>query len=184
MTSGRGIGRRPSSSTNEVAGCSRRTRLLRSATAGGAPPRGGTGGGRSPPRGVTAAAAATGLARSTIRRAIVELQGGSNPIGSRVRRPGGGRKRAVALQPGLPAALEGLIEDAIRGDPETPLRWVSRSQRQIARALLDRGFRVSQKLVGRLLRGLGYSCQANRKTREGTNHPDRDAQFAHINTVV
>src|SRR5205823_3451624 len=77
-----------------------------------------------------------------------------------------------------------LIEDAIRGDPETPLRWVSRSQRQIARALLDRGFRVSQKLVGRLLRGLGYSCQANRKTREGTNHPDRDAQFAHINTVV
>ena len=134
--------------------------------------------------GVTAAAAATGLARSTIRRAIVELQGGSNPIGSRVRRPGGGRKRAVALQPGLPAALEALIEDAIRGDPETPLRWVSRSQRQIARALLDRGFRVSQKLVGRLLRGLGYSCQANRKTREGTNHPDRDAQFAYINTAV
>ena len=134
--------------------------------------------------GVTAAAAATGLARSTIRQAIVELQGGSNPIGSRVRRPGGGRKRAVALQPGLPAALEALIEDAIRGDPETPLRWVSRSQRQIARALLDRGFRVSQKLVGRLLRGLGYSCQANRKTREGTNHPDRDAQFAYINTAV
>src|SRR3954452_21747106 len=167
MTSGRGIGRRPSFSTNEVAGCSRRTRLWRSATAGGTP-----------------ASAATGLARSTIRRAIVELQGGSNPIGSRVRRPGGGRKRAVALQPGLPAALEALIEDAIRGDPETPLRWVSRSQRQIARALLDRGFRVSQKLVGRLLRGLGYSCQANRKTREGTNHPDRDAQFAHINTVV
>jgi hypothetical protein len=134
--------------------------------------------------GVTAASAATGLARSTIRRATVELQGGSNPIGSRVRRPGGGRKRAVALQPGLPAALEALIEDAIRGDPETPLRWVSRSQRQIARALLDRGFRVSQKLVGRLLRGLGYGCQANRKTREGTSHPDRDAQFAPINTVV
>ena len=66
----------------------------------------------------------------------------------------------------------------------TPLRWVSRSQRQIARALLGRGFRASQKLVGRLLRELGYSCQANRKTREGTSHPDRDAQFAHINTVV
>ena len=134
--------------------------------------------------GVTAAAAATGLARSTIRRAIAELQGVANPIGSRVRRPGGGRKRAVALQPGLPAALEALVEDAIRGDPETPLRWVSRSQRQIARALLGRGFRASQKLVGRLLRELGYSCQANRKTREGTSHPDRDAQFAHINTVV
>ena len=77
--------------------------------------------------GVTAVALATGLARSTIQRAIVELQGGSNPIGPRVRRRGGGRKRAVVLQPGLPAALETLIEDAIRGDPETPLRWVSRT---------------------------------------------------------
>jgi hypothetical protein len=134
--------------------------------------------------GVTAASLATGIARSTIRRAIVDLQGGSNPIGQRVRRQGGGRKRAVTLQPELPAALEALIEDAIRGDPETPLRWVSRSQRQIARVLAERGFAVSQKLVGLLLRELGYSCQANRKTREGTSHPDRDAQFAHINTVV
>ena len=134
--------------------------------------------------GVTAVSLATGLARSTIRRATVELQGGSNPVGQRVRRQGGGRKRAVVLQPGLPAALETLIEDAIRGDPQTPLRWVSRSQRRIARALCERGFAVSQKLVGLLLRELGYSCQANRKTREGTSHPDRDAQFAHINTVV
>ena len=134
--------------------------------------------------GVTAVSLATGLARSTIQRAIVELQGGSNPIGQRVRREGGGRKRAVVLQPGLPAALEALIEDAIRGDPETPLRWVSRSQRQIAQALCERGFAVSQKLVGLLLREQGYSCQANRKTREGTKHPDRDAQFTHINTIV
>ena len=134
--------------------------------------------------GVTAASAATGLARSTIRRAIVELQSGVNPVGTRVRRKGGGRKRSVVLQPELPAALEALIEDAIRGDPETPLRWVSRSQRQIARALLSCGFQVSHKLVGLLLRELGYSCQANRKTREGTNHPDRDAQFTDINTTV
>ena len=134
--------------------------------------------------GVTAVSLATGIARSTIQRAIAELQGGSNPIGQRVRRRGGGRKRAVVLQPDLPAALEALIEDAIRGDPETPLRWVSRSQRQIVRALGERGFEVSQKLVGLLLRELGYSCQANRKTREGTSHPDRDAQFAHINPVV
>ncbi len=119
--------------------------------------------------GVSAASAATGLARSTIRRAMVELQSGSNLIGTRVRRPGGGRKRAVAQQPDLPAALEALIEDAIRGDPQTPLRWVSRSQRQIARVLLERGFAVSQKLVGLLLRERGYSCQANRKTREGTS---------------
>jgi hypothetical protein len=134
--------------------------------------------------GVSATSLATGIARSTIRRAIVDLQGGSNPSGPRIRRQGGGRKRAVVSQPGLPAALEALIEDAIRGDPETPLRWVSRSQRQIARALLARGFAVSQKLVGLLLRELGYSCQANRKTREGTSHPDRDAQFAHINATV
>ena len=134
--------------------------------------------------GVSAASTATGMARSTIRRAIVELQDGSNPIGQRVRRSGGGRKRAVVLQPGLPAALETLIEDAVRGDPETPLRWVSRSQRHIAQALLSGGFQVSQKLVGLLLRELGYSCQANRKTREGTSHPDRNAQFAHINTTV
>src|SRR3712207_2472913 len=134
--------------------------------------------------GVTAVSMATGMARSTIRRAMMELQGASNPIGQRVRRPGGGCKRAVVLQPGLPAALEALIEDAIRGDPETPLRWVSRSQRQIARALRERGFEASQKLVGGLLRELGYSCQANRKTREGTSHPDRDAQFAHINATV
>jgi hypothetical protein len=98
--------------------------------------------------GVTATSAATGLARSTIRRAIVELQSGANPIGPRVRRKGGGRKRAVTLHPELPGALETLIEDAIRGDPETPLRWVSRSQRQIARVLGERGFAVSQKLVG------------------------------------
>src|SRR5689334_6402508 len=134
--------------------------------------------------GVSAASLATGIARSTIRRAIVDLQGGSNPSGPRVRRQGGGRKRAVVLQPGLSAALEALIEDAIRGDPETPLRWVSRSQRQIVRALLARGFAVSQKLVGLLLRELGYSCQANRKTREGTSHPDRDAQCVHINATV
>jgi hypothetical protein len=134
--------------------------------------------------GVTAASAATGLARSTIRRAIVELQSGVNPVGTRVRRKGAGRKRAVVLQPELPAAMETLIEDAIRGDPETPLRWVSRSQRRIVRALAERGFEVSQKLVGLLLREQGYSCQANRKTREGTSHPDRDTQFGHINTVV
>ena len=87
-------------------------------------------------------------------------------------------------QPGLPAALEALIEDAIRGDPCSPLRWVSRSQRHLVKALAARGFKVSQWLVGQLLRQLKYSCQANRKTREGSNHPDRDAQFAHINTTV
>jgi hypothetical protein len=134
--------------------------------------------------GVTAVAAATGIARSTIDRGIAELKTACNELGYRVRRPGAGRKRAVERQPGLVAALEALIEDAIRGDPEAPLRWVSRSQRHLVAALRGQGFAVSQKLVGLLLRELKYSCQANRKTREGTNHPDRDAQFAHINALV
>ncbi len=134
--------------------------------------------------GVSAASAATGLARSTICRGIVELRSEINPLGDRLRRPGAGRKRAVVHQPDLPGALEALIEAAIRGDPQTPLRWVSRSQRHLAQALVERGFQVSQKLVGLLLRELGYSCQANRETREGSAHPDRDGQFAHINATV
>ena len=134
--------------------------------------------------GVTAAAAATGLARSTINRGIQELRSGQNPIGNRVRRSGGGRKSAVTHQPGLPAALEALIDDAIRGDPCSPLRWVSRSLRHLVKALSAQGFQASQRVVANLLRDLKYSCQANQKTREGGNHPDRDAQFAHINTTV
>jgi hypothetical protein len=134
--------------------------------------------------GVTAAAAATGLARSTITRGIRELRSGQNPIGNRVRRAGGGRKSAVTHQPELPAALEALIEDAIRGDPCAPLRWVSRSLRHLVKALAAQGFQASQRVVANLLRDLKYSCQANQKTREGGNHPDRDAQFAHINRTV
>jgi hypothetical protein len=134
--------------------------------------------------GVTAASMATGVARSTINRGIAELRAGRSDQGPRIRRPGGGRKRAVFRQPTLLAALETLIEDAIRGDPESPLRWVSRSQRNIVAVLTGQGFKVSQKLVGQLLRQLKYSCQANRKTREGASNPDRDAQFQHINAAV
>ena len=134
--------------------------------------------------GVTATAAATGLARSTINDGIRELRSGRNELGSRIRRRGGGRKSAVVHQPGLPAALEALIEDAIRGDPCSPLRWVSRSQRHLVKALAVLGFKASQRVVANLLRELNYSCQANRKTHEGSNHPDRDAQFAHINATV
>ena len=134
--------------------------------------------------GVTTVSVATGIARSTIYRGIAELKVGRNALAGGVRRPGAGRKRAVDRQPGLIAALEGLIEAAIRGDPEAPLRWVSRSQRNITEALRQQGFKVSQKLVGLLLREQKYSCQANRKTREGTNHPDRNAQFEHINATV
>ena len=134
--------------------------------------------------GVTATALATGIARSTINRGIDELQSSGGDIGRRVRRPGGGRKRAVDHQPGLPAALEALIEAAIRGDPCSPLRWVSRSQRHLVKALAERGFKASQRVVANLLRELNYSCQADSKTREGGEHPDRDAQFNHINATV
>jgi hypothetical protein len=135
--------------------------------------------------GVTATSQATGLARSTINRGIDALQSSAgNAVDRRVRRPGGGRKRAVALQPGLPAELEALIEAAIRGDPCSPLRWVSRSQRQLVKSLAERGFNASQRVVANLLRALNYSCQANSKTREGGQHPDRDRQFNHINATV
>jgi Rhodopirellula transposase DDE domain len=134
--------------------------------------------------GITATAVATGLARSTINDGIRELRSGRNELGSRIRRRGGGRKSAVAHQPGLPTALEALIEDAIRGDPSSPLRWVSRSQRHLVKALAALGFKASQRVVANLLRELNYSCQANRKTHEGSNHPDRDAQFTHINATV
>jgi hypothetical protein len=121
---------------------------------------------------------------SSINRGVQELRSGRNEQGGRVRRPGGGRKRAVIHQPGLLAALETLIADAIRGDPCSPLRWVSRSQRQLVRALNAQDFKVSQWVVARLLRELNYSCQANRKTREGIHHPDRDAQFRYVSDTV
>src|SRR3979409_1409439 len=134
--------------------------------------------------GVTAVAATTGIARSTINRGVAELKAARNDSGRGIRRPGAGRKREAERQPGLLSALEALIEDAIRGDPEAPLRWVSRSQRNIAETLRRQGFQVSQKLIGQLLREQQYSCQVNRKTREGSHHPDRNAQFEHINTTV
>lgn len=134
--------------------------------------------------GIQASATATGVARSTIGRALKELQSGRNEIGTYTRRPGAGRRPATELMPQLLPTLQKVIEGAIRGDPEAPLRWVSRSQRNIAAELQRLGFQVSQKLVGRLVKQLGFSMRANAKTREGADHPDRDAQFHHINAEV
>lgn len=134
--------------------------------------------------GVAAASRATGVARSTIGRGLTELRCGNSLEAGRIRRPGGGGKPKTETEPGLLEALEELVRSAIRGDPQAALLWVSRSQRQLARTLAERGFTASQKLVGKLLRQLGFSLQANRKTREGARHPDRDAQFEHINHKI
>ena len=134
--------------------------------------------------GVTAVSSATGIARSTIGRGLAELRSEASPSSSHIRRPGGGSKATIETEPGLLDALATLVQSAIRGDPEAALLWVSKSQRHLAGALAQRGFTASQTLVGRLLRRLGFSLQANRKTREGTNHPDRNAQFEYINAQI
>ena len=134
--------------------------------------------------GIAATSVATGVARSTIGRGLTELATRRDDQHGRVRRPGAGRKPATTKQPGLLAALQDLVASAIRGDPEAALLWVSKSQRHLAEALSGRGFQVSHKLVGRLLDKPGFSLQANRKTREGSNHADRDAQFEYINAQI
>jgi hypothetical protein len=134
--------------------------------------------------GVAAVSRATGIARSTIGRGLADLRTGAARLGNRVRRAGGGGKPAIETQPGLLEALNMLVQSAIRGDPEAALLWVSKSQRHLSAALAELGFTAGQKLVGRLLRRLGFSLQANSKTREGASHPDRNAQFEHINAQV
>jgi Rhodopirellula transposase DDE domain len=134
--------------------------------------------------GVTAVSQATGVARSTIGRGLAELRSDNAQLTGRIRRPGGGSKAKIETEPGLLDALEELLQSAIRGDPEAALRWVSRSQRRLVRALAEHGFTASQKLVGRLLRRLGFSLQGNKKTREGASHPDRDRQFENINDKI
>jgi hypothetical protein len=134
--------------------------------------------------GVAAVSRATGVARSTIGRGLADLRSGAVRLGNRVRRAGGGGKPAIETQPGLLEALDRLVQSAIRGDPEAALLWVSKSQRHLSAALAERGFTAGQKLVGRLLNRLGFSLQANAKTREGASHPDRNAQFEHINAEV
>ena len=102
----------------------------------------------------------------------------------RVRRRGGGRKPLIEIEPKLPDDLNALVEPAARGDPMSPLRWTSKSLRKLATELRELGHKISHTLVGELLKRLGFSLQANRKTREGDSHPDRDAQFCYINAQV
>ena len=134
--------------------------------------------------GIAAVAQATGISDRTIRNGIRELREPRSLPPDRQRRPGAGRSTREAEQPGLMGALEGLVEPAARGDPMSPLRWTCKSMRTLADELNRQGFHVSHTKVGKLLKAKGYSLQANRKTREGKQHPDRNAQFEHISRRV
>jgi transposase len=134
--------------------------------------------------GVAAVARATGLSVETVRRGVAELEAGEPLQPGRVRRPGGGRKALVETDPTLLADLERLVDESARGDPERPLRWTAKSVRQLARGLGELGHRIHHSSVPKLLRALGYSLQSNRKAKEGASHPDRDAQFEHINATA
>jgi transposase len=134
--------------------------------------------------GVSAVMRVTGLARSTIGRGLRELRGERTIISDRVRRPGGGRKLLIETDASLLDDLRSLVEPDARGDPQSPLLWTSKSLRKLAESLREMGHRIGRTLVGELLHKLDYSLQANRKTREGSSHPDRDAQFCYINDRV
>ena len=131
--------------------------------------------------GVTAVAQASGLSRGTVIRGIAELKTAPKPArGQRIRRKGAGRKRTVDQDATLKRDLEALVEPVTRGDPESPLRWTCKSVRQLAAELKRMRHRTSHRMVAELLHEMDYSLQANRKTLEGSSHPDRDAQFHHI----
>jgi len=138
--------------------------------------------------GVTAVALATGLARNTIiagERDLAERRAHPRAeVPQRIRRVGGGRKSLTELDPGLLAALEVLVDPATRGHPESPLRWTCKSTAALAEELRGQNHLVSDRTVAALLKAAGYSLQANRKTREGSSHLDRDAQFQYINRRV
>ena len=138
--------------------------------------------------GIQAVNTGIGMSANTIRKGLGELSERESDSGARVagrvRKEGGGRKRQTELDPGLQAALERLIEPATRGDPQSPLRWTCKSTPRLASELTEHGHPVSASTVGRLLIAAGYSLQSNRKTKEGADHPDRNAQFEHINATV
>ena len=136
------------------------------------------------PGGISAVSQTTGVSRQVIRQGLRELEQSPTHPPGRIRRPGGGRKSATRKDPTLVADLEKLVDPATRGDPESWLRWTSKSVRKLAEELAGMGHRVSYPVVAELLREMGYSLQSNRKTKEGDSHPDRNAQFEYINARV
>lgn len=133
--------------------------------------------------GISLVARAGGVSRTTVQKAVSEVRAGVVPTG-RVRAPGGGRPAVEASQPGIAQALEDLVAPETRGDPMSPLRWTTKSLAQLSRGLSARGFQAGRTTVSRLLHQAGYRLQAVFKTREGRQHPDRDAQFGYINTLA
>ena len=137
--------------------------------------------------GISQVANATGISRTTILAGVRELKAreATEPLPRPgIRRPGGGRKLLVDTDPGLWDALDALVEPVTRGHPETPLRWTCKSTRKLAEELTRQAHPVSHDTVATLLDHAGYSLQGNRKTREGTSHPDRNAQFEYLNAEV
>src|SRR5450755_2686591 len=134
--------------------------------------------------GIAAVVQATGISKNTVVRGIAEVRAGTRLDAVRVRGPGAGGPRLTESDPGLVVSLEALVDPETRGDPESPLRWCSKSLQKIARALVDAGHQISDRSAGKLLRGLGFRLHANQKTREGKDHPDRDAQFRHISETA
>jgi Rhodopirellula transposase DDE domain len=133
--------------------------------------------------GIAAVVRATGISESTVVRGLADLDGGEIPRRGKVRRHPG-RTPILEREPGLAEDLERLVDPVTRGDPESPLRWTAKSGAKLAEALREMGYDVVDRTVLRLLKAKGYSLQANKKTREGAQHPDRDAQFQHINATV
>ena len=127
---------------------------------------------------------ACGMSRKSIAKGIHEIQDGVAPSDGHVRRPGAGRKSITSSDPSLLEALEKMVDSQTRGDPQSPLRWICKSTRAIATQLSKKKHPISHTKVAQLLHELNYSLQSNRKTEEGADHPDRDAQFRHINTSV
>ncbi|MGH3024871.1 MAG: ISAzo13 family transposase, partial [Gaiellaceae bacterium] len=134
--------------------------------------------------GIAAVVRATPVSESTVRRGLAELDAGGVAEPGRVRRPGAGRSPITVSDPTLVSDLERLVEPDVRGDPERALRWSSKSGAKLAEGLRAAGHRVADRTVLRLLKERGYSLQANRKAKEGSSHPDRDAQFRQINETA
>ena len=134
--------------------------------------------------GIAAVARASGMSERTVSRGKREAASGETLDAGRVRARGAGRKALSEIDPGLLEALEGLVRDEARGDPESPLLWTAKSVRHLARALREQGHEIHFTSVPKYLRALDFSMQGNRKTKEGSRHPDRDAQFRHINQTV